>query len=106
MVVSASNPQILRDGILLVDGQPEGRVGLFAVEPSELIGNMLPDARALVPAEDAVLHQGMITTSDVDLSSEMVGLTKASRMAETGARMFKMYDELLSSAASRLGNLK
>ncbi|MBY8825550.1 flagellar basal body protein [Sphingomonas colocasiae] len=110
LVVSASNPQILQDGTILVGGQPEGRVGLFVIDPTEAANGAsrlgLSVDAAPPQSEDAIVRQGMIIPSDVDLSVEMANLTQASRMAETGARIFKVADELLGSAASKLGDLR
>lgn len=104
IVLSDGQVTMLKDGTMLVGGQPEARVGSFAVDPSidpvrgidgESAG--LPDA-----AEDAVLHQGMIVPSNVDLGAEMVEMTRASRMAETGARVFQLHDDLIGRVASKM----
>lgn len=90
---------ILRDGTVLIDGQPEARIGLFAA--GEARGGILPD-----PAEDGVLHQGMLTASNVDLAAEMIDLTQAGRMAEAGAKLFQIGDELLGKVASTVGDMR
>jgi flagellar basal-body rod protein FlgF len=109
IVISANNPVILKDGTMLVGGQPEARVGMFA-STSEVGGEgnvdhgisagSLPDI-----ADDAVLHQGMVVPSDVDLASEMVDLTHAGRTAETGAKLFQIYDDLLGRVATKMGEI-
>ena len=109
IVISANNPVILKDGTMLVGGQPEARVGLFA-SASEVrrAGNgeqgisagSLPNI-----ADDAVVHQGMVVPSDVDLASEMVALTQAGRTAETGAKLFQIYDDLLGRVATKMGDI-
>jgi flagellar basal-body rod protein FlgF len=107
LVVSSANPQILQDGTILVGGQPEGRVGLFALDAQDaLSGTGLGVDDIPPPSDEAMVRQGMIVPSDVDLSAEMTNLTQASRMAETGARIFKVADELLGSATSKLGDLR
>ena len=109
IVVSSDGPSILPDGTILVGGQPEGRIGLFASDGSDAeslnlqggsIGDEFPDV-----SDDAILRQGAIIPSNVDLGAEMIALTEASRMAESGARMFRVYDDLLGSVASKLGSL-
>lgn len=95
LIVGSGEMTILRDGAVLVSGLPETRVGLFA--PASV--DTVPE-----PAEGGVLYQGMLVPSDVDLADEMVALTQAGRTVETGAKIFAIYDDLLSKVASQLGN--
>lgn len=112
--VGSGTPQILKDGTVLVAGQAVGKVGLFQVDDASGVAG--PNGRAVGhvgggrtrsdrSAEGAVLHTGMLVAADVDLGAEMVELTKASRQAETGARIFSVYDDLLGATASKLGEL-
>lgn len=107
LVVSRDAPVLLKDGIILVDGQAEARVGAFAIDPSDPEGLGLSVETGLLPAEAAAatLHQGMTIPSDVDLGTEMVEMTRAARMAETGARVFQVYDDLMGRVASKLGEV-
>jgi len=101
VVIGPGTPTILRDGTILVDGQAVGRIGVFAGGGGEQETiSLLPDA-----AEGAVVHQGYLSPSDVDSAGEMVELTKAGRLAETGARVFQIYDDLTGRVSSRLGEL-
>lgn len=101
LVVDSGTPTILRDGTILVDGQAVGRIGVFEAGDGEKdFFPLLPDS-----IEDAVLHQGYLTPSEVDSATEMVELTKAGRLAETGARVFQIYDDLSGRVASKLGEL-
>lgn len=99
-------PVILKDGTVEIDGQAEGKIGLF--KPAENPGGRATqiDSIAQIPdsAEGGVLYQGSVVASDVDLGAEMIELTKAGRQAETGARVFSVYDDLLGQAASKLGD--
>jgi len=110
LVATAGALRILSDGALLVDGQPEGKVGLFL--PSSDDGLSSSDAgsgaTSIIPeaAEGGVVHQGMLVPSDVDLAAEMIELNRSSRMAETGAKIFQLYDELTSRAATLLGDTR
>lgn len=101
LIVGPGTPAILRDGTLLIDGQAVGRIGVFAgmANGEELISSLL-DA-----AEEPVVHQGYLSPSDVDSAGEMVELTKAGRLAETGARVFQIYDDLTGRVAAKLGEL-
>lgn len=107
VVVSGDAPVLLKDGTILINGQAESRIGAFlassaiseGVGPSAAAG-ILPDH-----AEDAVLHQGVIIPSNVDVGAEMVEITRAARAAETGARIFQIYDDLIARVASKLGEV-
>lgn len=106
LIVGHGAVALLNDGTVLVNGQPEARIGLFAgsvedfAEPGPL-ADALPEI-----AEDAMLHQGMIIPSDVDLAVEMIDMTSAGRTAESGARIFQLADELLGKASSALGDIR
>ncbi|MBX9645237.1 MAG: flagellar basal body protein [Novosphingobium sp.] len=100
LVVSDGAAQIMPDGTVLVAGQPEARVGLFDEAASNLAGSPEPLA-----ANRGVVRQGMVLGSGVELGDEMLELNKASRMAETGAKLFQLGDDLLARAASQLGSI-
>jgi flagellar basal-body rod protein FlgG len=107
LVLAEGTPSILRDGTVLVDGRPEARIGLFALDRGTGLANDLGPGLPLdampAAADEAVLRQGAVIPSDVDLAAEMVELGKARRDAEAGARIFQIYDELLGKAASSFG---
>lgn len=103
LVIGAGTANILRDGTVLVDGQPEARIGVFALGAAMAGAQALPVGSPPAIAADAIIRQGGVIASDVDLAAEMVELTQAGRGAETGARIFQIYDELLGKAASVLG---
>lgn len=107
VVVSGDNPVLLKDGTLLVGGQAEVRVGAFAGNAAADGDLSMSFAAGALPeeAEGAVLRQGMIVPSNVDLGTEMVEMTRAARMAETGARVFQVYDDLIGRVASKLGEV-
>ncbi len=103
LVLGVGVPSILADGTILVGGQAVGRVGLFSSRASG------PGTLAELPPpadESVVVRQGYLTPAEVDPATEMVELTKAARLAETGARIFQLSDELLGQAASKLGDLR
>ncbi len=107
VVVSGDAPALLKDGTILIDGQAEAKVGAFVSNQLDWEGagdtvrmGDLPDE-----AVDAVIHQGMVVPSNVDPGAEMVEITRAARMAETGARIFQVYDDLLGRVASKLGEV-
>lgn len=100
LIVSSGMPTVTDDGVVLVAGQPQGRIGLFSPSQSGGFADFLPEVR---PA--GTVKQGMVVGSDVELSDEMLELNKASRMAETGARVFQLHDDLLAKTASQLGTI-
>lgn len=104
IVLSDDEVTVLKDGTMLVGGQAEARIGAFAIDSSsDLVGGGQGDLPALPDeAEGGVLHQGAIVPSNVDLGTEMVEMTRASRMAETGARIFQLHDDLIGRVASKM----
>jgi flagellar basal-body rod protein FlgG len=113
VAIGAGTPEILRDGTVLIGGQPEARIGLFKTPNAlaELAPGATPATEELstdLPEEATAgaIYQGMVTASNVDLGQEMVELTRASRIAETGARVFQVYDDLLGKAATKLGEIR
>jgi flagellar basal-body rod protein FlgG len=106
LVVGSGSPVVQRDGVVLIDGQPAGRIGMFSFGDASSADAILQGISAeAVPetVDDAVLQQGTLISSDVDLAAEMVELAQAGRGAETGAKIFQLYDELLGKASSAFG---
>lgn len=97
LVITSGSPVVMGDGTVVVDGQPQGRIGLF--NPASVAAGK-PEV-----LEGGSIRQGMVVGSDVELGDEMMELNKASRMAETGAKLFQLYDDLLSKTASQLGSI-
>ena len=97
LVITSGSPAVMGDGTVLVDGQPQGRIGLF--DPASVAAGR-PE-----PFERGSIRQGLVVGSDVELGDEMMELNKASRMAETGAKLFQLYDDLLSKTAGQLGSI-
>lgn len=107
IVLSDDQVTVLKDGTMLVGGQAEARIGVFSVDRA-IEADLGADADLQeIPeeVEGAVLHQGMVVPSNVDLGSEMVEMTKASRIAETGARVFQIHDDLIGRLVSKLGEV-
>lgn len=98
--VGQGNLTILKDGTVTSNGQAVAKIGLFKPLAGDMEGRAVP-----APADGAKLHSGATVGSDVDLGVEMVELTKASRLAETGAKVFSVYDDLLGAAATKLGEM-
>lgn len=108
VVVGGGEPQILHDGTVLINGQAEARIGMFVAADDRLVppqGRSASLGSLAQPSETGVLRQGMVVPANVDAGTEMIELNKASRMAETGAKVFQLYDDLIGKAASQLGNM-
>lgn len=97
LVISPGAPAVLANGTVVIEGQAQGRIGLF---DAATLGAGDPE-----PASSGTVKQGMVVGSDVELGDEMLELNKASRMAETGAKLFQLYDDLLAKTASQLGSI-
>lgn len=95
IVIGAGAPNITRTGVVFIDGQPQARIGLYKETA----------AGAMEPNDTGQIMQGRLIASDVDMAAEMTDLTKASRYAESGAKVFQIYDDLLGRASSMLGSL-
>lgn len=101
LVVGRGTPEILRDGTVLIDGQAVGRIGFFRQQDGAREGvRTVPEE-----VEEGVVHQGYLSPADVDPAAEMIELTKAGRLAETGARVFQLYDDVLGNAVRKLGDM-
>lgn len=98
LVISSGAPVVVADGTVLVDGQPQGRIGLF--DPNVMGVAALPEL-----VSGGTIKQGAVVGSDVELGDEMLELNKATRMAEAGAKLFQIQDDLLARAASQLGSV-
>jgi flagellar basal body rod protein FlgG len=83
--------------VVLIDGLPQGQIGVF-----DASGAALDQAD---PALPVAVRQGMIVPANINLGDEMIELGKASRQAETGARLFQIQDDVLSQVASKLGTI-
>lgn len=109
VVIGPGTPQILQDGTVLINGQAEAKIGQFAPTLDQGFGPAtdMTAFSELPPGSSAgMLRQGMIVPADVDAATEMIELNKASRMAETGAKVFQLYDDLLGKMGSQLGDVR
>jgi len=98
--------EILDDGLVLKDGLPVDIIPLFMaddglVEP--VSGSLFTIDNAISAREDAILRQGYIESSNVNMTQEMTGMMENMRMAETGSQLVRVYDELLGKAVDTFG---
>lgn len=104
LIIDSEAVRISDEGLVLVDGQAMGRIGVFESDASPDIG-----AAAEAPfndvddVDDPVVRQGMIEQSNVQLADEMTAMMTISRSAEGGARLVQTYDELIGRVFTTFG---
>lgn len=95
--------EILSDGMILDSGTPAGAIGVFAApqDASALsAGGRTPVVGEPVAVGDTEfeIRQGMLESSNVVLSDEMVALMANVRQAEGAAQLVRAYDQLIGQA--------
>lgn len=107
LVLTNAHPTIASDGTVIESGRPIARIMLAAPTRSDAmtpIGEVHYSAAETAMHEvDGTIKQGMLESSNVTLSDEMVAMMAAMRRAETGARLMQTYDELVGRAINTLG---
>lgn len=103
MFVDRAAIEILGDGTVLSDGSPIGTVGLFEAESTDALdhlGGSLFSAtnQAIVETSGSAVRQGVIESSNVQLSDEMVNLMANNRQVEMGGQLVRTYDQLMGQA--------
>ncbi|MGC1470873.1 MAG: flagellar hook basal-body protein [Sphingorhabdus sp.] len=103
MFVDRAAIEILGDGTVLSDGSPIGSVGLFEAESTDALdhlGGSLFSAtnQAIVETSGSAVRQGVIESSNVQLSDEMVNLMANNRQVEMGGQLVRTYDQLMGQA--------
>jgi flagellar basal-body rod protein FlgF len=111
LVVAGSNVEVLDDGVVLDNGAPVARLGVFELAPEATLerisGAYFSASEDVMLAADAPsLRQGMLEGSNVDLSVEMMAMMSAIRQAEVGARVVQTYDTLIGQTISTLGRVR
>jgi flagellar basal-body rod protein FlgG len=100
---------IEQDGTVLAAGVPIARI---ALERPTSAAAMTPvgesffasvGARGMEEVDGARLRAGMIESSNVSLGDEMTQSMLALREAESGARLIRIYDDLMGRAVTMLG---
>lgn len=104
----AGDIEILSDGVVLEDGIPIARIGVFlardAGDLQALSGTLFAaQSGSMQEASAPVVRQGMLEMSNVDVASEMLDTMRALRAAEIGARIVQSYDTLMDQSISTFG---
>lgn len=106
IIVSSSAIEVLNDGMVLDDGVPVARIGVFDVGSAPIASGgafLSADPAAITEVAMPVVHQGMLETANVDLAQEMTEMMSALRTAEVAARIVQTYDTLMDQSISTWG---
>lgn len=103
LILETNDIEIVDDGTILQNGSAIASVGLFELQqarPSQSsLGSLFPaDPATLVEAEGSSVRQGMLESSNVILSDEMIKLMANTRQIEMGAQIIRYYDQLMGQA--------
>lgn len=95
--------QIDSDGTLMEAGAPVGRLTIMRFADTaklHAIGGASFEAShgTAEPVPDPKIQQGVLESSNVSSSTDMVELMAALRRAESGQRIVQLYDDLMSKA--------
>lgn len=102
-VTLAADAEILPDGVIVEQGAPIGRIGVFTPDPDaplRRVSGTYFSAAAMSPVQHPHLQRGMLEGANVELAGEMLGMMAAVRSAEVGARIVQTYDTLIGQAIS------
>jgi flagellar basal body rod protein FlgG len=102
-IMEGDDVEILSDGTMLDGGTPVGAIGVFAApqdasehSPGGLVAAMGEPTAA--EEGDFEIRQGMLESSNVVLSDEMVAMMANVRQAEGAAQLVRFYDQLIGQA--------
>lgn len=108
---SADGLSIDQEGVVLEAGVPVARLAVYT---SPDLGGLqaLGDSHFLDPAgameivSDAVIRQGIVENSNVEIGEEMVGMMSVIRQSEAGARLVQTWDDLIGRALTTFGQAR
>lgn len=112
VIVSDARAEILEDGVVLEDGVPVSRVGLFEPASEARLQRIsgayfaASSGGEMQEATSPLLRQGMLEGANVDLPAEMMAMMSSLREAEVGARVVQAYDSLIGQTISTLGRVQ
>jgi flagellar basal-body rod protein FlgF len=98
--LKSDNVKVLRDGTVLDDGSPVGKLAVVDLDPAAARpvdgGGYTAADTAATPLDRPAVYQGMTEASNVSMGAEMVSIMGALRRAETGQRLVTVYDDLMA----------
>ncbi|MDO5528326.1 MAG: flagellar hook-basal body complex protein [Paracoccus sp. (in: a-proteobacteria)] len=102
----ARDVRIGPDGTISADGEPVGRVGLFAApDPAAMIrqgGTLFATEAPLEPDENTRVQQGFLEDSNVDPISEISRMIEVQRAYEMGQSLLEREDERIRATLTAL----
>jgi flagellar basal body rod protein FlgG len=107
VLTAKAAPNILRDGTVLEDGAPTGKVAVVELDPRGATyaqGGVIDAPGGTASESDApAVQQGAYESSNVSMGSEMVSMMLALRQAETAQKLIGVYDELTGRVIDAFG---
>lgn len=109
LIIETAIIEILDDGTVLDEGRPIASIPIYELndankQMTSLGGSIFTaNTEDMSESVDSVIRQGMIESSNVELSDEMIAMSRTVRQAESGARIAQVYDQLMQQAISRFG---
>lgn len=104
LVIADPQATIQLDGVVLEDGLPVARVGVFTPENIDdfqsLGGSLFAATGDVSEVASPAVRQGMLEGANVEMATEMVAMMEALRSAEIGARIAQTYDTLIDGSIS------
>ncbi len=111
---TGASSNISTSGVVSVDGQTVGTLGLFAIDqanqPSKLGDNLI--SAAIVPkaidtssASGAYVQSGYLEASNVNVVKEMVTMIACSRSYEANEKLMQSQDQMQNEAVTTVGQV-
>ena len=111
---NAKNITFQDDGSIIVDGKTFDKLGLFAIQssdvPNKIGGNLLttsiqPAAVTVNSDPTAGVRSGYLEQSNVNIVKEMVTMIAASRAYEANQKALTSQDEMQQASATQVGSV-
>jgi flagellar basal body rod protein FlgG len=109
--LSAGRIEVTRDGRIMQEGGPAGRVGLFDVPKRNSLaktgGNLLtyPDIASSLRPATGEIQGGALEHSNADPTTELTALMDAQRQLEANANMIRYQDQTLGRLVNDVGRI-
>lgn len=106
--LSSGSISITADGTVQQNGQPVGQIAIAAFDDPQVLksaGAGLFSAPTGMARDGSAgqVRQGMLESSNVTSSTEMISMMSALRSAEAGQRLVQVYDDLMGQVMTSFG---
>lgn len=108
--VGTGDFRVAQDGTIYVDGQQTGRIRLVQFADNGVLrkagDNLFYPYNGEVPvdAAGALVEQGLLEGSNLDVGREMAEMLVTNRVYEASQRMLRMVDESLEKSVTQIAN--